>query len=284
MPFVPDRKEEERAIVARLIQPEKETVRPKKLTPSKKKTPRVLKKAEGKKTEPPLKKPSRRAERKEPRKGSIGGGTTKGKVLKRQREAPVISEKKRAPSERGLSERNRQEKGVISRGEGIERKEIEKKTAIKQDEGSKETPASSLTKPLGPEALFDKKIISEVAKGTEVGGPKPKSGVTFSTKELKYHSYMMKLKERIESIWVYPEEAARRGIYGDLWINFTIKKDGSLGEVKLVRTSGYPELDEAAMKALKEAAPYWPLPEKWKIDALTVKGHFIYNLYGMYIR
>ena len=52
----------------------------------------------------------------------------------------------------------------------------------------------------------------------------------------------------------------------------------------LVRTSGYRSLDEAAIKALKEAAPYWPLPEEWKEEALTIKGHFIYSLQGTYIR
>ena len=54
--------------------------------------------------------------------------------------------------------------------------------------------------------------------------------------------------------------------------------------MELVRTSGYRSLDEAAMKALKDAAPYWPLPEDWKEEELTVKGHFIYSIYGVYVR
>ena len=54
--------------------------------------------------------------------------------------------------------------------------------------------------------------------------------------------------------------------------------------MELVRTSGYRSLDEAAMKALKDVAPYWPLPEDWKEEELTVKGHFIYSIYGVYVR
>ncbi len=92
------------------------------------------------------------------------------------------------------------------------------------------------------------------------------------------------LKEKIESIWQYPIEAARRGIYGDLRIRFSITRNGKLGYVRLIRTSGYKELDEAAMKALKDAEPYWPLPEDWQGDSLTITGHFIYSIGGFYLR
>jgi len=84
------------------------------------------------------------------------------------------------------------------------------------------------------------------------------------------------LKEKIEGIWIYPPEAARLGISGDLYINFVIKRDGKLGEVEVVRTSGFRELDKAAVKALKDAEPFWPLPEDWEKEDLEIKGHFIY--------
>jgi protein TonB len=50
---------------------------------------------------------------------------------------------------------------------------------------------------------------------------------------------MQRLKEKIESSWRYPLEAARQGIYGDLFVQFTIKKNGELGAVTLTRTSGH---------------------------------------------
>lgn len=121
-----------------------------------------------------------------------------------------------------------------------------------------------------------------IAKKTEA--QKEKSSITFDVKGFKYDGYMMRLKDKIEGIWQYPSDAAMRGIYGDLYLSFTIKKNGSLSKVELVRTSGYRSLDEAAMKALKDAAPYWPLPEDWNEEELTVKGHFMYNIYGVYVR
>jgi protein TonB len=122
----------------------------------------------------------------------------------------------------------------------------------------------------------------KIAKKTEA--QKEKSSITFDVKGFKYDSYMMRLKDKIEGIWQYPSDAAMRGIYGDLYLSFTIKKNGSLSKVELVRTSGYRSLDEAAMKALKDAAPYWPLPEDWKEEELTVIGHFMYTIYGIYVR
>ena len=89
---------------------------------------------------------------------------------------------------------------------------------------------------------------------------------------------MNTLRKKIESIWVYPPEAARLGISGDLYIDFVIKKDGKLGNIDVVRTSGFRDLDKAAIKALKDAEPFWPLPEDWENDDLEIKGHFIYIL------
>lgn len=120
--------------------------------------------------------------------------------------------------------------------------------------------------------LFDKGTIEKFARE----GSPAKKGLTFDTSEFKNRGYMRMLKERVEDIWKYPKEAARKGLSGDLYMKFTIKKDGRLGEVELLRTSGHRELDEAAMNAIKKAAPFWPLPDDWDKDALEIKGHFIY--------
>ncbi len=139
---------------------------------------------------------------------------------------------------------------------------------------------------LSKEKLFDKNIIGDIAKRDikkeEV--EKNNKTFTFDTKEYKFLLYNKKLKERIENIWVYPPEAAAKGIYGDLIIKFSIKKNGDLGSIELLRTSGHKNLDDAALKALKDGAPYWPLPDDWGMNNYTIVGHFIYTIYGYFIR
>ena len=67
------------------------------------------------------------------------------------------------------------------------------------------------------------------------------------------------MKQRIEEGWEYPEIARRDGIQGDLLMKFTIQKSGKVTDVEIVKSSGYPMLDEAAKKALLDASPFNPL-------------------------
>lgn len=134
------------------------------------------------------------------------------------------------------------------------------------------------------EKLFDKQIIGGLARKYAEAEQKRDNSITFSAKEFKYHGYMQRLKEKIESSWKYPLEAARQGIYGDLFIQFTIRKNGELGAITLARTSGHKLLDDAAIKAIRDAAPYWELPSSWAEDNITITAHFIYSLYGTFIR
>ncbi len=149
---------------------------------------------------------------------------------------------------------------------------------ITEDEiASSEGPDETLPEPKS--FLFDKGTIEKYASRSITTKGK---GLTFDAPEFHHRGYMRRLKDKIENIWRYPGKAARRRISGDLYIRFSIKKDGSLGKVELVRTSGYQDLDEAAMKALEDAGPYWPLPADFKDDELTIKGHFIYVIGRFY--
>ena len=76
--------------------------------------------------------------------------------------------------------------------------------------------------PLKRENLFDRAVISESAQKQE--DKTAKSTITFDAKEFKYYGYMRRLREKVEGIWQYPSDAAMRGLYGDLYINFTIKR------------------------------------------------------------
>lgn len=175
-------------------------------------------------------------------------------------------------------------------GEGTDTKtpEISNGTALRQEEAPSSDDSKSrdiLKAKPSPEPtkrfpLFDKEIVEKFAKKES---PTDR-GLSFDTSEFQHMGYMRRLKERIESVWQYPLEAARKGIYGDLYIRFTILKNGRLGSAELVRTSGHKDLDEAAIKALKDAEPFWPLPEDYDKDSLTITGHFIYTIGLFYIR
>jgi protein TonB len=134
------------------------------------------------------------------------------------------------------------------------------------------------------EKLFDRGVISEFAKRAPPEDEKKKKIFTFDTSEYRFLLYNRRLKEKIESVWKYPPEEAAQGIYGDLVIRFVIKKNGRIGDIELVRTSGHKKLDDAAIQALKEGEPYWPLPDEWGMKTYAIVGHFVYTIYGYHIR
>ena len=101
--------------------------------------------------------------------------------------------------------------------------------------------------------------------------------VSLDTKEVKYASYFARIKHQIERVWIYPLPAAQKGISGDLSLTFRISKDGNLMGVRLVEQSGHEILDVAALKAVKEAAPFYPFPKNIQRDKLTILANFVYT-------
>ena len=101
--------------------------------------------------------------------------------------------------------------------------------------------------------------------------------VSLDTTEVKYASYFARIKHQIERVWIYPIEAAERGISGDLTLTFRISKDGNLLGVRLVDQSGYEILDVAALKAVKEAAPFYPFPATIQREKLSIQANFVYT-------
>lgn len=101
--------------------------------------------------------------------------------------------------------------------------------------------------------------------------------VSLDTTEVKYASYFARIKHQIEQVWIYPSDAAQRGISGDLNLTFSISKDGNLLGAHLLDQSGYEILDMAALKAVKEAAPFYPFPSNIQREKLTIQANFIYT-------
>ena len=87
--------------------------------------------------------------------------------------------------------------------------------------------------------------------------------VSLDTTEVKYASYFARIKHQIERVWIYPKEAAERGISGDLTLTFRISKHGNLLGVHLLNRSGYEILDVSALKAMKASSTLLPLPGKY---------------------
>ena len=75
--------------------------------------------------------------------------------------------------------------------------------------------------------------------------------------------YLRSWQRKIEAIGNlnYPEAARRGGIYGSLRLLVAINANGSLREVRVLRSSGEPILDQAAQNIIRLAEPFPPFSE-----------------------
>ena len=70
----------------------------------------------------------------------------------------------------------------------------------------------------------------------------------------------------------YPRQARQAGIYGDLRLLVSLRKDGTIKEVSILQSSGSSVLDDAAIQIVRMAAPFAPFPEdlKEQYDVLEI--------------
>ncbi|MGE5285046.1 MAG: energy transducer TonB [Actinomycetota bacterium] len=94
--------------------------------------------------------------------------------------------------------------------------------------------------------------------------------------EVQYISYFASIKRKIELVWQYPYEAAVAGIGGELVLDFVIARSGAVDSIDLVRGSGSKILDDEAIRSIRTAAPFDPIPADYKIPKLQIRGRFVY--------
>ncbi len=136
----------------------------------------------------------------------------------------------------------------------------------------------------GPLPFLTQNDIDDLArKGMPERGPGDNS-VTLDTDEFKFISYNRWLKVKVESVLTYPELAAQSGYQGTLYILFEIMKDGSLGRLEVLKSSGYKILDDEALRSIRAAAPFQPLPDDWRMDRYPIRAAVLFYLNGAYIR
>lgn len=139
---------------------------------------------------------------------------------------------------------------------------------------------STLTQEQKNSILNPKDIIKKYAEGGE--DMQGQDHVSMQYVKLKYQSYFYKFARRLYNVWVYPEEAAMRGEHGTVEISFVIARDGMISSIKIVRSSGYPDLDREAVSALKKTAGV-PLPESYELNFLKVDAYFKYVIGGGFV-
>ncbi len=88
---------------------------------------------------------------------------------------------------------------------------------------------------------------------------------------LKYFSYLLGVEQQIELVFSIPFFEARSRRPRVPIVGFTIQRNGELSEAVLLRSSGYQEVDQALLNAVKRAAPYGPFPEHLPDPSISIR-------------
>ena len=106
------------------------------------------------------------------------------------------------------------------------------------------------------------------------------------TRESAIAAYLDGWKRRIERVGTlnFPNEARRRQLSGNPVVEVAIRANGTLETVIVRRTSGHPELDNAAVGIVRLAAPFEPFPsalrERFPVLRFAYEWQFINGQLG----
>ena len=89
-------------------------------------------------------------------------------------------------------------------------------------------------------------------------------------------AYLQELQQRVKQQWV-PEltQTSRRTV-----LHFTINRSGEINGLVIAQSSGFEVTDQAALSAVKRAAPFGPLPSAYPENHIDIQFTFNINVYG----
>lgn len=118
------------------------------------------------------------------------------------------------------------------------------------------------------------RLAAEIHLRSELYAKRPKRKfVSASTREYVYANYLRAWVDRAERVGNlnYPDEARRKRLAGQVVISVAVRRDGTVEDSRIIKSSGIPLLDSTALRIVKLSVPFPPLPKTdEEIDLLHV--------------
>jgi periplasmic protein TonB len=171
-----------------------------------------------------------------------------------KKNSAIVDDKPVAPQETPAAEQPKQEEAAVSQ-------EIQEKSPFAER-------ALPTLRDLLPSVTWS------APEPNRKNGPKP---IPLNTSEPRYITYFGSIQRSIDAHWQYPELALQYGLQGRVVIEFTILSNGRIESVRLVRSSGSMLLDEEALRAIRAAAPFPPIPQWIEPKPLLISAGMEYH-------
>lgn len=112
------------------------------------------------------------------------------------------------------------------------------------------------------------------AEGNPDKGAKPGRPSLAAEKDIDFGPYMADLQRRIKRAWFPPKGNESKRVM----VVFKVHRNGTMSNLRLGRSSGLAIADQAALKAVTNAAPFRPLPSGAP-DDVDIQFTFDYNVF-----
>jgi len=154
---------------------------------------------------------------------------------------------------------------------------------VKPEEHPITTPQKLPTgRELMQQSLEMARLAAEIERKQELYAKRPKKKfISASTQAYEYASYMRDWVRKVERVGNanYPEQARIKNLSGTLVMTVAIRRDGSVEDIVLTTPSNIVVLDQAAIKFVRLAQPFAPIPKTSEnIDVLYITRTF--KFYG----
>lgn len=179
------------------------------------------------------------------------------------RSSPAEEQRRRrlsAAEELAMMQRSPQERAGAGKGSGSGTQSLDEHFARLEKRLPLPTANTPGTFQRGPERAGE-------GRGDGQGG-KYRSIASFG---LKHASYLLGMQRKIELVFSVPAMQQDHGALGVPIVGFTVRRSGELAEAVLLRSSGYPAVDQALIKAVRRAAPYTPFPHDMPDQELSIR-------------
>lgn len=103
--------------------------------------------------------------------------------------------------------------------------------------------------------------------------------VSLNTPDPRFMAFFRDIHRKVDPLWrnAFPRDAALALEQGTCIVGFTVHRNGSVTGVHVRRRSGFPEFDRRVADAVRQAAPFSPIPSSLGVDRLLVTAPFEFS-------
>ncbi|WP_051130393.1 TonB family protein [Arenimonas oryziterrae] len=125
------------------------------------------------------------------------------------------------------------------------------------------------------------RLAAEMERQQELYAKRPKRKfISASTQQYEYAAYMRAWVEKVERVGNLncPANVCTPGLVGSLIMTVVLRPDGTIAEITITTPSGIKALDQAAIKAVRLAQPFAPIPKTAeRVDELFITRTWLLN-------